>query len=58
VVKAGEIIASTLLTWHNLTFFQNLVRGLRGAIARGQSQSFAEEFLAQYRGAEAADGQG
>jgi queuine tRNA-ribosyltransferase len=58
VVKAGEIIASTLLTWHNLTFFQNLVRGLREAIARGQSQSFAAEFVSRYRGADAADGQG
>ncbi len=32
VVKANEIIASMLLTWHNLTFYQDLMAGLRGAI--------------------------
>ena len=35
VVKAGEIIASMLLTWHNLTFYQDLMAGLRAAVAAG-----------------------
>jgi len=48
VVKAGEIIASMLLTWHNLTFFQDLMRGLREAIALGHSTAFAAQFLARY----------
>jgi queuine tRNA-ribosyltransferase len=35
VVKAGEIIAAMLLTWHNLTFYQRIMAGLRAAISRG-----------------------
>jgi queuine tRNA-ribosyltransferase len=41
VVKAGEIIASMLLTWHNLTYYQDLVRALRGAIVGGRVAEFA-----------------
>jgi len=47
-VKAGEIIASMLLTWHNLTFYQDLMQGLREAIARGDCAGFAARFLAEY----------
>ena len=36
VVKAGEIIASMLLTWHNLTFYQDLMAGLRGGHRGGR----------------------
>jgi queuine tRNA-ribosyltransferase len=41
VVKSGEIIAAVLLTWHNLTFYQNLMRELRQAIAQFRLESFA-----------------
>lgn len=41
VVKAGEIIASMLLTWHNLTFYQELLAGLRQAIRERRSAAFA-----------------
>ena len=58
VVKAGEIIASMLLTSHNLTFFQDLMRGLRGAIGHGRTASFAADFHARYHGTELPDGQG
>lgn len=34
-VKAGEIIAAMLLTWHNLTFYQRIMAGLRAAISHG-----------------------
>jgi queuine tRNA-ribosyltransferase len=50
VVKSGEIIASMLLTWHNLTFFQDLMRALREAVGNGTSVPFAARFLTQYRG--------
>jgi queuine tRNA-ribosyltransferase len=33
VVKAGEVIAAMLLTWHNLTFYQRIMAGLRAAIS-------------------------
>lgn len=48
VVKAGEIIASMLLTWHNLTFYQDLMAQLRSAIQRGDSERFAASFQTAY----------
>ncbi|HEX3651282.1 MAG TPA: tRNA guanosine(34) transglycosylase Tgt [Rhizomicrobium sp.] len=42
VVKANEIIASMLLTLHNLTYYQDLMAGLRGAIATGKLQEFTQ----------------
>jgi queuine tRNA-ribosyltransferase len=51
VVKAGEIIASMLLTWHNLRFFQELMRGLREAVGHGMTAAFAAQFLERYRSA-------
>ena len=50
VVKASEIIASMLLTWHNLTFYQDLMGSLRNAIGTGQMSSFAHRFAARYAG--------
>ena len=50
VVKAGEIIASMLLTWHNLAFYQDLMRGLREAAGHGLTAAFAAQFLKRYRG--------
>jgi queuine tRNA-ribosyltransferase len=47
-VKAGEIIAAMLLTWHNLTFYQDLMAGLRDAIAAGALAHFAARFRARY----------
>jgi queuine tRNA-ribosyltransferase len=47
-VKAGEIIAAMLLTWHNLQFYQDLMAGLRDAMARGALNSFAARFRARY----------
>ena len=49
VVKAGEIIASMLLTWHNLTFYQDLMAGLRAAVTEGRLTGFARDFQARYR---------
>ncbi len=40
LVKAGEILGAMLLTWHNLTYYQDLMAGLRRAIAAGR---FADE---------------
>jgi queuine tRNA-ribosyltransferase len=47
VFKAGEIISSMLLTWHNLHYYQELMAGLRDAIARGALHSFAAAFDAR-----------
>ncbi|HEX2477827.1 MAG TPA: tRNA guanosine(34) transglycosylase Tgt, partial [Geminicoccaceae bacterium] len=36
LVKAGEILAAMLLTWHNLHFYQGLMAEARAAIAAGR----------------------
>ena len=48
VVKAGEIIAAMLLTWHNLTFYQDLMAGLRAAVSDGELNRFAAGFRRRY----------
>ncbi len=47
VVKAGEIIAAMLLTWHNLHYYQELMAGLRAAIREGRLEGFAAGFAAE-----------
>ncbi len=46
VFKSGEIIASMLLTWHNLHYYQELMAGLRAAIAEGRLAAFVAAFHA------------
>jgi queuine tRNA-ribosyltransferase len=54
VVKANEIIASMLLTWHNLTYYQDLMQSLRDAIVAGRLAQTAAEIARVYaRGEEA-----
>jgi queuine tRNA-ribosyltransferase len=43
LVKAGEILAAMLLTWHNLFYYQDLMAGLRTAIERGRLAGWADE---------------
>ncbi len=45
--KSQEIIASMLLTWHNLRYYQRLMAGLRDAIAAQQLNAFAARFTEQ-----------
>ena len=45
-VRAGEMIGAMLLTWHNLHYFQDLMQGLRDAIAAGRLEGFVQEFEA------------
>jgi queuine tRNA-ribosyltransferase len=47
--KADEMLGPILLTWHNLSFYQQLMQGLRAAIAQGRLAAFAEVFLQRYR---------
>ena len=46
VNKAGEIISSMLLTWHNLHYYQQLMAGLRDAIGAGTLARFTTAFRA------------
>jgi queuine tRNA-ribosyltransferase len=48
VVKSGEIIASMLLTWHNLTYFQDVMADLRTAIAGGRIRESVARIAAAY----------
>jgi queuine tRNA-ribosyltransferase len=57
VVKAGEIIAAMLLSWHNLTYYQDLMAGMRAAIAGGTADAFAAGVAAAYAGARARSGE-
>ena len=47
VNKAQVIIASMLMTWHNLHYYQELMQGLRDAIAAGSLAAFVADFHAQ-----------
>ena len=47
VMRAGEMISGMLLTWHNLHYYQELMQGMRDAIARGQFAAFEAAFHAQ-----------
>lgn len=49
LVKANEILAAMLLTGHNVTYYQDLMAGLRTAIASGRLDHFAGEFRAKRR---------
>lgn len=45
--KAGEYLGAMLLTWHNLHYYQQLMGGLRAAIAAGRLAEFIADFRAQ-----------
>ncbi len=46
VFRSREIIASMLLTWHNLHYYQELMAEMRAAIAAGSFTAFEREFHA------------
>ena len=47
VFRAGEMISGMLLTWHNLHYYQELMQGLRDAIATGRLGAFVQAFHAK-----------
>jgi queuine tRNA-ribosyltransferase len=48
VVKSREIIASMLLTWHNLAYYQDLMSDLRSAIASNALNEFVAGVSSAY----------
>ncbi|WP_304619701.1 tRNA guanosine(34) transglycosylase Tgt [Paracoccus sediminilitoris] len=46
VFRSGEMISGMLLTWHNLHYYQQLMAGLRDAIAAGRLDAFVAQFHA------------
>jgi len=54
LTKSGEMLGAMLLTQHNLWFYQQVMAGLRGAIAEQRLAEWANAFRARYgRGAAA-----
>jgi queuine tRNA-ribosyltransferase len=46
LIRAQEILGSMLLTWHNLHYYQQLMQGLRDAIAADDLPAFVAHFHA------------
>ncbi|MGI4747971.1 MAG: tRNA guanosine(34) transglycosylase Tgt [Janthinobacterium lividum] len=44
--RAGEILGPMLLTWHNLTYYQLVMQGIRTAILEGRLDAHAAELRA------------
>jgi len=54
--QAGEILAHRMLTLHNVTFYQTLMREARAAIERRAFEAFAPAFEARYGDRDSPDG--
>jgi len=46
VFRSHEMISGMLITWHNLHYYQELMQGMRDAIAAGTFDAFQTEFHA------------
>jgi queuine tRNA-ribosyltransferase len=46
LVRSNEILGMMLLTWHNLAYYQELMAGLRKAIAEGRLEDHIAEVKA------------
>jgi queuine tRNA-ribosyltransferase len=44
LIRSGEILGPMLLTEHNLTYYQDLMAGLREAISQKKLSEFVEKF--------------
>ncbi len=47
LIRSEEILGPMLLTWHNIQYYQDLMLGLRTAIAAGRAEDFARDVQAQ-----------
>ncbi len=47
VFRSNEMISGMLLTWHNLHYFQEIMQGMRDAIAAGTFEAWQANFHAQ-----------
>ncbi len=46
--RCEEMLGPMLLTWHNLTYYQSLMAGLRAAILEGRAEAYAAEARARW----------
>ncbi len=56
--RSGEILGPMLLTWHNLHYYQALMRSLRAAILAGRLGAAADTIRAGWAEGDAAEGDG
>ena len=56
LVKSGEILGMMLLTWANLSYYQELMAGMRAAIAAGRFDDFYAETKAGWARGDSAAG--
>ncbi len=47
--KSNEILATMLLTWHNIRYYQRLTKGLRDAIDNDSLDEFVKKFYEDYK---------
>ena len=47
--RAGEMLGPMLLTWHNIAYYQRLMRGLRAAIVEGRLDAHADALRAGWQ---------
>ena len=52
LIKCNEILGATLLTQHNLWFYQDLMHDIRLSIETGCFAQFKQDFIAKYTGEE------
>ena len=48
LIKSKEILGASLLTWHNLSFYMNLVKRARESIISNSFKEFEKNFLKKY----------
>jgi len=48
LVRSGELLGSMVLSWHNIAYFQDLMRRIRVKIEAGEFADFRQEFKAGY----------
>ena len=46
----GEMLGPVLVSWHNIAFYQQLLRGMREAIERGSAAEYRARQLASWAG--------
>lgn len=49
LAKRGEMLAATLGSIHNVTFYQDLMREIRGALAEDRYEQMSKDFLSEFR---------
>ena len=45
LINCNEILASTLVTWHNVAFFQDLMKKIRSAINNDKFEDFYNQYF-------------